>query len=141
MGVYRLGVNDIDLAIKVCIIFNSIKSDKEKVHSFLSDSKNYLLVYMVGEEVAGYAYGYELQRFDGKNSMMYIHAIEVIPEYRKQGIGTRIINEIADICRKNGFIKMFLITFKSNIPAVSLYESTNGKAKHDDYVVFDYEIS
>jgi hypothetical protein len=55
MGVYRLGVNDMDLAIKVCKTFNSIEPDKEKVLSFLSDRKNYLLVYMIEEEIVGYA--------------------------------------------------------------------------------------
>lgn len=140
MVVYRLGINDVDLAGKVCTKFYSIVPDKERIHSFLADNKNYFLVYVVGEEVAGYAYGYELQRVDGKSSMMYIHTIEVSPEYRRQGIGKRIINEITDICRKNGFYKMFLITNKSNIPAVLLYESMNGKVKHDDYVVFDYEF-
>lgn len=140
MGVQRLNKNDIDIAILVSQIFNGNTPVHEKVLEFLSDAKNYLLVYKIDNKVVGFAYGYELQRFDGKNSMMYLHAIEVVTEFRRQGIGEKIINECVEICKKNGFIKMFLITTKSNIPAVTLYDSTGGKAKHEDYIVFDYEM-
>lgn len=72
--------------------------------------------------------------------MMYMHAIEVLSEYRKQGIGKALMNELIRICKKNNFVKMFLITEKSNIPAITLYNVTGGKEKHNDYTVFDYDI-
>lgn len=130
LSIQRLKENDIVTAIQVSKIFNCVEPDHEKVLRFLSDAKNYLIIHRVGSAIAGIAYGYELQRFDGKNSMMYVHAIEVLPEYRRQGIGKEIMNELVDICKKNNFIKMFLITLKSNIPAVMLYDATGGKAKH-----------
>lgn len=138
MNIQRLSISDVDVAIEASRIFYNTTPEKEKILSFLGDPRNYLLIYKVNDNIAGYAYGYELPRFDGKNSMMYLHAIEVLPEYRRQGFGREMMNEIIDICKKNNFLKMFLITEKSNVPAVALYEKTGGIVKHDDYTVFDY---
>lgn len=140
MGLYRLNKNDVDIAIEVSKVFKSTTPKEEKVQSFLSDSKNYLMIYKDDNKVVGFAYGFELQRFDGKNSMMYIHEIGVLPEYRRQGIGKAIINELIEICKEKDFMKMFLITMESNIPAVTLYERTGGKVNAKDYIVYDYEM-
>jgi aminoglycoside 6'-N-acetyltransferase I len=140
LGVQRLDNNDIDIAIQVSKIFYGTLPDRDKILRFLDDHKNYLLINKVNNNIAGFAYGYGLTRFDGKNSMMYLHAIEVLPEYRRQGIGKGMINELVEICKKNNFLKMFLITETSNIPAVALYEKTGGVEKYNNGILFDYEF-
>jgi ribosomal protein S18 acetylase RimI-like enzyme len=58
--------------------------------------------------------------------MMYLHEIDVLPSYQRQGIGTALIEELKRICRTEGITKMWLGTSESNIAAMALYQKTGG---------------
>lgn len=140
MGIYKLKKDDVKQAIAVSQKFHCLPSTEDKVAEFLSNDKNHLIVYYLDSEMVGFVLGYELQRFDVKDNMMYLHEIDVLPEHRKKGIGKALMHALMDVCKKGDVYKMFLLTERSNSPAVALYEATNGKAINDDDIMFEFEL-
>ncbi len=110
----------------------SHRVDVEYIGRFLRGENNYLIVAYEGDSPLGYALAYRLQRFDMDKSMMYIYDVGVAENRRREGIGKKIINTAAQICRDEGLIKMFLGTGNRNLPAVRLYLSTGGEPSPED---------
>ena len=52
----------------------------------------------------------------------WIWGIEVDPQYRSQGIGTKALIEAEDAARKLGGMRMELNVFDGNDPAIRIYE-------------------
>lgn len=140
MTIQRVRLENIDTAMEVVKVFFNRESNEESMIKFLSDDMNYMLIYKIDDRISGFAYGYELQRFDGRKNMMYIHQVEVLPAYRQRGIGKQLMEGFVEICKNNNCSRLFLITNKSNTPAVTLYESSGGKAQNQDDIVFTFEV-
>jgi len=68
--------------------------------------------------------------------MLYIHGVGVHADYRRQGVGKQMINDVKQLCKLNGICRMFLYTHKTNISACALYDSTKGDATRDDNVSY-----
>lgn len=135
----RLTINDLNL---IKVLLNSQKEislNEENVESFLNNKSNYFVAYIEKNIILGFALAYTLQRYDGRESMMYLHEIEVAESSRKQGIGKALLSEMNRICREEDFMKLFLITNKSNRPAIALYESLQGKAYAEDDIIYTFK--
>jgi len=72
--------------------------------------------------------------------MMYIHQVEVLPEFRQKGIGKQLMEGFIELCKNNNCGRLFLITNKSNVAALTLYERSGGKAPSEDDIVFTFEV-
>jgi len=104
---------------------------------FLADNRNYLLVaYLDDGAPAGFLRAVELSRPDGPERQMFLYEIDVAPEHQRQGIGSALIAAIDQICRSEGFAEMFVITHRSNAPAMRLYAATGGLTESDDEQMF-----
>jgi len=135
----RLTTSDLSMIEKLLEEENRATLNPENIRSFLSDTSNYFLAFIDNEQILGYALAYTLARYDGRESMMYLHEIEVKESARRKGIGKKLLNEMNNICEQKGFMKLFLITNKSNKPAVALYESLSGEASNDDDIVYTFK--
>lgn len=140
MSVYRLNKNDKETAMEITQLFFHRETTMQDVNQFLTGENNYLLIYRYKDNIAGFAYGYELQRFDGRNNMMYMHQVEVLPEFRQLGIGKKLMEGFMEICKENGCGRLFLITNKSNESAVALYNSVGGETPHEDDIVYSFPV-
>lgn len=141
MEIRRLNGDDVEKVIDMVEKFRSVITTKKKIIEFLSNNKNYIVACLDNEKIVGFVLGYELQRYDNQNNMIYIHEVNVLSEYRRQGIGKKMMNELKKLCKNNYLSKMFLITRKTNLSAVNLYKATEGKSDNDDDIVFWYEGS
>lgn len=138
MEIRRLTTTDAEKVVEMVRTFRSNTSNLLVSERFLQNDSNYLIACIEAEKVIGFVLGYQLQRYDGQNDMIYIHEVGVMEEYRRKGIGKMMINQLVDLCRNKEISKVFLITSKSNKPAICLYESTGAKAYCDDNVVYWY---
>lgn len=139
MAILRLKKHDINTLQDVLRLFYNSQSNQEQMIKYLSDDKNYILIHKEDQQVTGFAYGYELQRFDGKKNMLYVHQVEVLPEFRNQGIGKQLMQEFIKLASLNKCGRIFLITNKSNESAINLYRSVKGKTPSEDDIVFVIE--
>lgn len=138
MEIRRLKAFDAENLVEMVKVFRTDTSNLKVSKRFLENPYNYLIASVEGEKIVGFVLAYQLQRYDGQNDMIYIHEVSVLEEFRQKGIGKKMINEVIRICKENDISKVFLITNKSNKPAICLYESTGAKSSHNDDVVYWY---
>ena len=112
---------------------------EENVRQFLTNPMNWLFACIENGRIIGFAYGYELNRMDDIGNMLYIHEVNVLPEYHRQGIARTMLESIKSACKLLGMCRFFLITRKSNVPACKLYESVGGVSAHDDNDVYYFQ--
>ena len=110
--------------------------DEEHARLFLSNPMNCFFACIDDNKIIAYACGYELDRLDNTGNMLYIHGVGVHADYRRQGIGKQMLNEIKALCRLTGMCRFFLCTWKSNTAACALYDSVGGEIGHDDDVSY-----
>ncbi len=94
-------------------------SDPWSVNSIAGELDNPLSLWVIaldGDRVVGYVGS---QTVLGGADMMNL---AVAPEYRKQGIGERLVNQLVERLQKKGAISLCLEVRQSNLPAISLYE-------------------
>lgn len=139
MKIKRLGTEDAIIACEISALFKSKHAGQEYMRRFLSNDSNYFLVAFEKEKPVGFILGYRLERVDTLQPMMFLYEIEVLEPYRKKGIAKAFVNEFHKICKEHNYLKMFVITNESNLPAMRLYQSTGGKRKSTDDAVFRYE--
>ncbi len=94
-------------------------ADPWSVDAFLYELNNPLSMWLVcveSQKVLGYI---------GSQTVMPetdIMNVAVLPEYRKQGIGKKLIEELILLLKHQGVSKITLEVRASNEPAISLYE-------------------
>lgn len=116
-------------------------SDEFAINKFLADENNYFLVAIKSQCVVGYAIAYCQNRVDMTRDMMCLYEIGVLKEFRRQGIGRVLINELIGICHNINAIKMWVPTNKHNISACTLYEKTGGIASLSrDEIIYTYKF-
>jgi ribosomal protein S18 acetylase RimI-like enzyme len=105
---------------------NELAVDDTLAKTFIKNSNNHAYFAIDGEKVIGFFWGYTLDRLDSE-PMMYIHSVDVIKEYRNQGVGKQIVAKFLEIANNNNYRKTFLITNKNNFPGNKLYTSLDGE--------------
>lgn len=119
--------------------FGGVNWNQDNLKNFLSSPNNILLVAKSGDKGLGFLRSYFLPRYDNKGTEILLHEIDVLPSYQKQGVATFLIEKLKEIATQNQISEIWLVTNRSNIAAMALYEKTGGKAPSNDDVVFVYE--
>lgn len=114
------------------------KYEKKNLIKFLNEKNTIGFIAKDKRKIISFAYGYILLRPDGKMDF-YLHAIDVMKEYQKNGYGTKMMNFIKEYIKNLGCRKMFLITNKSNISACKCYEKAGGINNTNDEIVYVYK--
>lgn len=73
-----------------------------------------------------------------KEKISTIHALAVSPDYRKQGIGDILLEEIARFCKSQGDVSIHLDVIDTNTPAYNLYMRKGYTEK--DCISMYYEV-
>lgn len=145
--IYRkLSVLDLPLLMQIKNENPEFQIFEENARQFLDNPMNWVFACIQNNKIIGQVRGYELSDINNKSNKLYIHAVSVGPQYRRQGIGTNIFINLKETCKLFGIYKIFLFTEKSNIAANRLYEKTGGisdvdlKDKNDCHVVYTFNI-
>jgi ribosomal protein S18 acetylase RimI-like enzyme len=89
----------------------------------------------------GFVFGYELPRRHGDASILFVYEVEVDAAFRRRGIASRLLRELAQVARARGIRTGFVLTNASNAAAMRLYESVGGARPNDDDMIRDFEWS
>jgi GNAT superfamily N-acetyltransferase len=145
MDVRRLRTGDENSAVLVVegLKFPSdgvvgITVDPVYMHTFLADDSHYFLAAYVGEKPVGYLFAYRLARFDGRLPGVFLYEVEVLEEYRRQGVGRALVEEIKRLAVGDGCRKMFVPTSKHNQAAMALYRAAGGQEGEDGATAFEW---
>lgn len=67
----------------------------EYLKKFINTKNTYGFIAKDNNKVVGFAYGYNLERPDGK-SMFYLHSIGMLPNYQNNGYGSNLLSYIKE---------------------------------------------
>ena len=113
--------------------------ERSALTQFLQNGNAFGFLAKENDSAAGFAFGYTLPRPDGKTDF-YLHAIDVVREYQRRGVGTNLMRYIAGFARSIGCRKLFLITDRQNRAACRCYEKSGAVRKAGDAVLYEYRL-
>jgi ribosomal protein S18 acetylase RimI-like enzyme len=145
MKIHRLKTGDEEAAIEA---IRDLKPSEERsgqnasiehMKLLLTSEENYLYIAYVNTVPVGFLLAYSFPRIDRDQNMIYLYEIDVIPKYRRQGIGSQMIQRLKNECRCNNVMKVWVGTENDNIAARALYESTGAKCQGKNCIEFVYD--
>jgi ribosomal protein S18 acetylase RimI-like enzyme len=92
---------------------------------FLADPTHHLLIAYSGDEAAGFVSGVEITHPD-KGTEMFLYELSVETAHRHHGIGTALVNALADLARANGCYGMWVLVDDENAAAAATYRKADG---------------
>ena len=135
MEIRRLGPGDEDVVVRLA-------EDDEPQTALLHDENTIFLVAFDDDgEPMGFVFGYELPRRRGDPSILFVYEVDIDAAYRRRGVASRLLKELAGMARARGIATGFVLTSASNAAAMRLYESVGGVRPADDDVMWDFEWS
>ncbi len=112
---------------------NNIDDTREGIERFLERNPDTCFVAEWEEAIVGVI----LAGFDGRRG--YIYHTAVLPEYRKKGIGTRLLDNAMNALDKLGAAKVGLLVFNDNTEGNAFWEK-HGFFVRNDVVYRNKEI-
>lgn len=110
----------------------------DALRKFLSEPDNLLLLAYDGDKIAGAVIAHELKHPDGDNHF-YVHELDTHPDYRRQGVGRMMMDELVKISKNRGCAELWLGTETDNIAAQKLYESL-GPTETEQTITYSYKL-
>lgn len=97
----RLGLGDEDVVRRL--------ATREPQTALLADERTIFLAALSGGEPVGFAFGYELPRRHGDPSILFVYEVEVAEPFRRRGIASRLLRELAAVARGRGIRTGFVL--------------------------------
>ena len=116
--------------------------DSQEGTKFLKDSNNALFVAFLENQAVGFLTANRLQRFDKRGAEVLLYEIGVREDARQKGIGKALIREVKLWAKESGADEVWVLTNRSNIAAVALYQSMGGETESEtpDEVMFNFKL-
>lgn len=134
----RLAPGDELLVRAIAENFKSHVPSEPAARAFLADERNLAVAALDGENVAGFAYGYALDRIDGRR-MVFFYELEVAHGRRGEGLGRDLAHAMVAEARRAGAYKMWVQTDAENEPAVRTYTGAGARQVAVD-LVFGWDL-
>lgn len=128
-----------EIAVEVSEILDD-PWDALQGEKFLSNPDNALFLAFAGERVAGFLTGYRLQRLDKHRAEVMLYEIEVLEEFRRQGIAKKLIAALNDWAAEIDAFQSWVLTYSDNTAAMALYKSMGGEEDPPGTRMFTYYI-
>jgi len=125
--VYRkLSISDLQLYMQIKDDIPELNICVDNVRQFLLNPMNWLFACIQDNKIVGSIRAYELNILSNKGNILYISALGVNPQFRRQKIATELLTNIKEAGKLFGIYQIFLATEQSNIAACGLYEKLGG---------------
>ncbi len=141
MKILRIKKTDQKLIDQINQLFDDKKWSEKEGNKFLADKNNLLLLAFEDEKPVGFLTAHRLQRFDNKKAEVLLYEIGVHPDYRRQGIGKSLINEVKKWAKEIEASEVWVLTEKTNPIAMKLYQSVGGIEESPGTVMYVYKIN
>jgi ribosomal protein S18 acetylase RimI-like enzyme len=104
----------------------------------LADPRTLMLVAFEGGLPVGFLLAHELPRRHGDRSKLFVYEVDVAASQRRRGIGSALLERLAELARERGVRIGFVLTDEDNVPANALYRSAGGTSSKDVMWEFSY---
>lgn len=92
---------------------------------FLAKDDHHLYLAMDGDRPVGFVTGVETIHPD-KGTEMFLYELGVAPAFRRRGIGSTLVRELAALADQRGCYGMWVLTEASDTPAIATYRTAGG---------------
>lgn len=117
---------------------NEMTSYKPELLIKFLETGHVLVLAYDGEKIAGVAIAYELPHPAGEHSL-YVHELDTHPDYRRQGIGTQLMEEMKRIAKERDVKELWVGTEVDNTPANALYTKFN-PTETEQAIIYSYDV-
>lgn len=111
----------------------------QSAREFLAAETTIQLAAFAADKPVGQLLAYELTRRHGDGKMMFIYEIGVRNDFRRTGVGRLLLDELRQICRERGIVRVFLITNERNEAAMAFYRALGATRQATDEAVFAFD--
>lgn len=106
---------------------------------FLADPGHHLLLaYDEDGRAVGMISGVEMTHPD-KGTEMFVYELAVAPAARLQGIGSRLVAELAEVARRNGCYGVWVATETDNAAALATYRRAGASAE-TPFILLNWDL-
>ena len=106
---------------------------------FLADPRHHVAVARDGGLVVGFATGVHYVHPD-KAPELWVNEVGVAPTHRGRGLATQLLRALLDAGRAAGCSQAWVLTERSNVPAMGLYRQLGGVEAPDQTVMFEFRL-
>jgi aminoglycoside 6'-N-acetyltransferase I len=115
--------------------------DPAATAKFLADANHHLAVAIDEGVVIGFASAVLYFHPDKPKPELWINEVGVAASHQRQGIARRLMEAVLNEARQQGCGEAWVLTNRSNQPAMRLYASSGGsEAEDDDIVMFEFNL-
>jgi ribosomal protein S18 acetylase RimI-like enzyme len=132
-----LGAGDLDDVVAAEHLFDG-PVVIEAARRFLAEPTSHLCVAYEHGVPAGFVSGVELTHPD-KGTELFLYELGVDERWRRRGIGTALVQALAELGRERGCSGMWVLTDRPNEAAVATYLAA-GAADEGDQVMFGWSL-
>ena len=111
--------------------------NSENIRKLLNNPNFVCFVAYIDNKILGGLTAYELEMYDREGSSMYIYDLAVSKEYQRNGIGSRLVNEIIDFCKSKAIKEMFVQADGVDQHAIKFYKKIGGEQSKTFQFSFD----
>jgi ribosomal protein S18 acetylase RimI-like enzyme len=94
--------------------------------ALLADSRTLLLVAFDEGRPVAFVLAHELPRRHGDPAKLFVYEIDVAESHQRRGIGSALLDRLAELARARGIRTGFVLTEPDNGPANALYRGAGG---------------
>jgi len=106
---------------------------------FLRDTRHHIAVAMDEDVVVGFASALDYVHPD-KPPELWINEVGVAPTHARRGIAKALLELLFEAGRARGCRAAWVLTERTNLPAMGLYRSCGGTEPEDETVMFSFEL-
>ena len=106
---------------------------------FLDDPRHHLVAAIDQGLVVGFASAVHYIHPD-KPSELWINEVGVAPSHQRQGLGRQILSAMLRVGAKLGCREAWVLTTRSNTPAMRLYAAAGGSEAAEETVMFTFDV-
>jgi len=139
VDIRRLGPRDAAVLTRVASGVFDHDPVPELTEEFLRDDRHHLVVAIDDGAVVGFVSAVHYIHPD-KAAELWINEIGVAPSHQRRGLGRRLLEAIFRVGVELGCREAWVLTNRSNTPAMGLYSSVNGGEDPEDTVMFTFRL-
>ena len=113
---------------------------ESSAREFLNDPRHRLVVALDDDLVVGFVSAVIYLHPDKPAPEMWINEIGVAPSYQRQGIGKALMKAILEEAKKSNCSEAWILTDRSNLPAMAMYKSAGGDESLPDPTMFTFKL-
>lgn len=139
IGFKVLGAGDEHILSQVAPDVFDLPVDEGLTAEFLRDPRHHIAVAIDEGSVVGFASAVNYIHPD-KPAELWINEVGVAPTHRNRGVARALLEMLFGVGRQEGCVTAWVLTERSNAPAMRLYQSCGGEEARDETVMFSFGL-